>query len=71
MLGGVDLNGNAFGITSSSSFDSFPSVNIDGTPMVGSVDINGNSYGMTSDSFSSGSFGSDSFSGGSFGSDSY
>ena len=71
MVGGVDLNGNAFGITSSSSFDSFPSVNIDGTPMVGSVDINGNSYGVTSDAFSSGSFGSDSFSSGSFGSDSY
>ena len=65
MVGGVDINGNPFGITSS-IFDNHPSVNIDGTPMVGSVDINGNSYGVTSDAFSSGSYGVDSY-----GSDSY
>ena len=80
MLGGVDLNGNAFGVTSTSLFDdhfsSSPSVNIDGSPMMGSVDIHGNPYGVTSDSFSDGSFGghsygNDSFSSGGFGNDSY
>ncbi len=80
MLGGVDLNGNAFGVTSTSLFDdhfsSSPSFNIDGSPMMGSVDIHGNPYGVTSDSFSDGSFGghsygNDSFSSGGFGNDSF
>lgn len=69
MVGGLDLNGNAFGVTS-------PSVNIDGSPMMGGVDIHGNPYGVTSDSFSVGSFGghsygNDSFSSGGFGNDSF
>lgn len=42
-------------------FDSGPSVNIDGTPMVGAIDINGNPFGVTESDFgtSNDSFGSD------------
>lgn len=76
MVGGVDLNGNVFGVTSSSLFDDHPSFNIDGSPMMGGIDIHGNPYGVTSDSFSDGSFGghsygNDSFSSGGFGNDSF
>ena len=70
MVGGVDINGNVFGVTSNSWLDdhssSSPSFNIDGTPMIGDLDIHGNVYGVTNDSFSSDLFGSDSFGNDSF-----
>jgi hypothetical protein len=57
MIGGVDIHGNPYGVTSSfdhgSTLDTGsswlqPSVNIDGTPMIGSIDVHGNPYGVTS-----------------------
>ena len=51
MLGAFDINGNAYGV--SSSMNNGPCVNIDGTPMVGDsgVDMNGNIFGITHDTF--------------------
>lgn len=54
-------------------FNSGPSFNIDGTPMLGDFDINGHAYGVTDDGFSGSndSFGTDSFGNDSFGSGSF